>query len=282
MEIETIHHYTSVDTLALILESRKIRFNRADRVDNIREAQTHNGIEFGKYFFLSCWTHDSKESIPQWHMYTHRMTGVRISLPTYPFQRKRLEPRPEWNMQSQGELFCPLSLEEQLGKGYFVVPMCMALKAFAGPVDYVNDVEDRYARAVSVIKQENNVCSISVSEPYNLVRLKTPEWEFQKEYRFFLFALPSIPLPADGPGSPDFYMRLPDHMLESMLRGIGPGVNHIDVDLSESALEKLVVTVGPLCPPGAKACVRALVDRYAPKARIDQSCFANTIRDPVR
>jgi len=51
MDIEVIHHYTSIDTLALILASGKLRFNRLDRVDDMREAQRHSGIDFGKYFF---------------------------------------------------------------------------------------------------------------------------------------------------------------------------------------------------------------------------------------
>lgn len=282
MDIEVIHHYTSIETLALILESRKLRFNRADRVDDIREAQTYSGIEFGKYFFVSCWTHDPKESIPQWHMYTERMTGVRISLPTYPFQQKRLQPRPEWKMDSQGTLVSPLSFEEQFGNGYFVVPMCMDPKTIAGPVEYVNDVGAHYAEAVQMIKQPNGKISMTISKPFDLVRLKSTEWKFQDEYRFFLFVLPSIQMPSEGPGSPAFNERFPNHVLQTMLGGIGPGVDYIDVDLSEYAMEKLVVTTGPHCSLGAKLCVRALVERYVPKGRVEQSCFTGTIRNPIR
>jgi hypothetical protein len=75
-----IHHYTSVDSLAAILASRKMRFSRLDRVDDLRESQTHHAIEFGQYFFASCWTEDGTESIPQWEMYADKKTGVRISL----------------------------------------------------------------------------------------------------------------------------------------------------------------------------------------------------------
>lgn len=54
MCVDTIYHYTSVETLAMILASHKLRFNRLDRVDDMREAQKHKGIDFGKYFFASC------------------------------------------------------------------------------------------------------------------------------------------------------------------------------------------------------------------------------------
>lgn len=33
-----IYHYTSIETLALILDSQKIRFNRLDRVDDLEES----------------------------------------------------------------------------------------------------------------------------------------------------------------------------------------------------------------------------------------------------
>ena len=90
MPAPRIFHYTNLDSLALILKTRNIRFTRMDRVDDIREAQNHLGIDFGKYFFVSCWTTDAKESIPQWNMYSDQMRGVRIELPTYPFQMQVL------------------------------------------------------------------------------------------------------------------------------------------------------------------------------------------------
>ena len=93
MDIKTIHHYTNIETLALILSSRKLRFNRLDRVDDIREAQKHKGIDFGKYFFVSCWTYDQNESIPQWHMYTEKMSGVRISFPRLSIPKKDSSPK---------------------------------------------------------------------------------------------------------------------------------------------------------------------------------------------
>ncbi len=282
MDIEFIHHYTSIETLALILASGKLRFNRLDRVDDMREAQRHSGIDFGKYFFVSCWTHDPNESIPQWHMYTERMTGVRISLPVTPFQQKILHPKPEWKLESQGTLVSPLTLEEQFGDSYFVVPMFMEPKNFAGPVEYVNDVEARYAEAVKVTRQPEGQVSMTISKPFDLVRLKSPEWAFQSEYRFFLFVLPSIQLPPEGPGSPAFYERFPSYVAQAMLSGVDPGVNYLDVDLSKRALESILVTTGPLCSSGSKLCVQALVERYAPKGRVEQSCFTGTIRSPTQ
>jgi hypothetical protein len=114
------------------------------------------------------------------------------------------------------------------------------------------------------------------------VRLKSQEWAFQAEYRFFLFVLPSIQLPPEGPGSPEFYNRFPSYVSQAMLNGIAPGINYLDIDLSRHALDNIIVTTGPLCSQGAKICVQALVERYAPKGMVEQSCFTGTIRSPAR
>lgn len=146
----------------------------------------------------------------------------------------------------------------------------------------MDNIEARYAEAVKVTKQPEGKVSMTISRPFDLVRLKSPEWTFQAEYRFFLFVLPSIQLPPEGPGSPAFYERFPSYVAQAMLNGIAPGVNYLDIDLSKPALDNILVTTGPLCSQGAKLCVQALVERYAPKGRVEQSCFSGTIRTPTR
>ena len=48
--VKKIYHYTSIESLALILKTQKIRFTRLDRVDDVREAQEHCGINFVNIF----------------------------------------------------------------------------------------------------------------------------------------------------------------------------------------------------------------------------------------
>jgi hypothetical protein len=75
MASSRVFHYTSLESLALILKARTLRFTRLDRVDDVSEAQQLAGINFGQYFFVSCWTQETKESIPQWNMYSKEMQG---------------------------------------------------------------------------------------------------------------------------------------------------------------------------------------------------------------
>ena len=46
---EYLYHYTSLETLALILENRTICFNSLLNVDDIEESETSDLKNFGKY-----------------------------------------------------------------------------------------------------------------------------------------------------------------------------------------------------------------------------------------
>ena len=276
---DRIFHYTSVETLALILQSKKLRFSRLDGVDDASEAPTVKGIAFSKYLFVSCWTADPVESIPQWHLYTEKMTGVRIELPAYPFVDKRLTALSTWvDVTSPGSLRGPLSWEEIYGPTYMVLPMFLNRDHFAGAVEYVDDVKERYDTAVAINVKPDMQAEMILGNPSELVRYKTKHWQFQSEYRFALFAVPSPPLPPEGPGAPSFYNTMPAHAMRCLQTGQDPGVQHIDVDLRTTALSELVVTTGPHCSPGAKLCVESLVKQYAPHARVQPSSLEGSLR----
>lgn len=276
---ERIFHYTSIESLALILQSGRIRFTRLDAVDDLREAQEHSGVSFGKYFFVSCWTLESRESIPQWHLYSRGMEGVRIEAPLYPFADRNVTIPPEWlNVQGGGGISSPLSLEEIFADAHLVVPTFLNRDHFAGPIEYVEDVGDRYAQSVKRITQPTGVETLKVNGLPSLPRVKSQDWAFQQEYRFSLFAVPSPPRPPEGPGASDYGEKLGTHIPNALLRGVDPGIDHIDVKLSEAGIEDLVVRTGPLCSPGGYLCVEALLDKYAPKARLEKSSLHGWIR----
>ena len=82
---ERLHHYTSLSSLAYILDSRKIRFTRLDQLDDVLEAQKVERFNFGEVLYASSWVANAEEAYPQWSMYGDAMRGVRVSLPYYPF-----------------------------------------------------------------------------------------------------------------------------------------------------------------------------------------------------
>jgi hypothetical protein len=84
---QILYHYTSLDTLALILANKTICFSSLLNVDDIDEAETSDLGSFGKYVYVSCWTDEAEESIAMWQMYTPNMHGIRIQLPAFPFKK---------------------------------------------------------------------------------------------------------------------------------------------------------------------------------------------------
>lgn len=272
-----IFHYTSIESLALILKTRKIRFTRLDRVDDVIEAQEHCGINFGKYFFVSCWTEQKTESIPQWNMYSKDMQGVRIELPVYPFYRHRLKANPAvTGVTWEGEMMSLLTFDELLGETYFVPPL-FSDNFFCGKVDYIESVNDFYNTAVQKTEHPNGKIGILINELPKLPRQKSKEWHFQSEYRFHLFALPiSSGHTKASPYPPG--IGLGEIMGDALINNIDPGINYIDVPIDSAAFSQMVVRTAPLCTSGGRICVEALISQLAPEALIEPSALAGTIR----
>ena len=86
-----LYHYTSLNTLALILTNKSICFSTLLNVDDVEEAETSDLGLFGKYVYVSCWTDEASESIAMWQMYTPNMHGVRIKLPVFSIQKALLQ-----------------------------------------------------------------------------------------------------------------------------------------------------------------------------------------------
>ena len=85
-DIEYLYHYTSIETLAIILKNHTIRFNSLDKMDDLQEQQTADIKNIGQFCYISSWTDDATESIPMWNMYASLNLGVRIKLRKDPFK----------------------------------------------------------------------------------------------------------------------------------------------------------------------------------------------------
>lgn len=86
-EPAVLYHYTSLETLALILRYRTIRFSRLDMVDDPQEQRSADSQNLGKMKLVSCWTSSDEESIPMWREYAGAECGVRIQMKSYPFKQ---------------------------------------------------------------------------------------------------------------------------------------------------------------------------------------------------
>jgi hypothetical protein len=121
-----IYHYTSIKALALILKTRRIRFSRLDTVDDPEEYQfVENNMQPAKYTFVSCWTRNELESIPQWRLYGDELHGVRIGMEERMFPLSHSECRfiirAGYFENEGGELVVDTS--KQMKDEYFDVPL---------------------------------------------------------------------------------------------------------------------------------------------------------------
>jgi hypothetical protein len=77
-EHNSLHHYTTIDSLEAILGNRSIRLSRLDIVKDPVENQRINTI-WNKRIFVACFTHDNHESDMFWNDYVKRENGVKIT-----------------------------------------------------------------------------------------------------------------------------------------------------------------------------------------------------------
>ncbi|QES90344.1 hypothetical protein [Rhizosphaericola mali] len=273
METENcIFHYTSIDTLARILDSQSIRFNRLDKLDDMEEG---SGIPdyIRSWVFTSCWTESSEENIALWKMYADRYVGkgVRIALPRdmfkiYNISVKKIEDNIGFRCISKTNFYQSyLPFDDLCSADYFTFLSSNTDQninsTFYKRIIYDKDYKQKN---FDLIKADiaKNTTSFAIPE---MGQYKSPIWEFQKESRFTLFFLPLIrnkdlsikekyellPRTLTIPKSSelqDYYLKLDENIL-----------NHIKVRLS------------PLAKDSDKIIVKALLDKYTTNGSIEES-----------
>jgi hypothetical protein len=275
MAIEIIHHYTDIETLALILKNRTIRFNRLDHVDDITEGEAFSTLRLEKFLFISCWTYNHEESLPQWNMYTNDMAGVRISLPIRMFDYQSIKiPSKYKDAVQRGTIISPIPFEKIHADNYFIPPMFLDENYFARKVSYVSDFVKRKNDAIKIQTGPNGKFDIDMKDPIGIAALKSPAWKFQKEYRFVLLIFPSIPYSE----VPKFFEKQANFIANNLYQGKGSELNYFDVSISQSVLDEIEITTGPLCQEGGYLIVKALLEKYTSSTSIRKSKFEGTIR----
>jgi len=280
--MSVIHHYTSINTLSLILKHQSIRFNRLDRVDDVSEAKAYGKYQIGRFLFVSCWTDSEIESIPLWHMYTDKMRGVRISLDSDWMYYRPLRPDPKYNLTLVGTLYAPITFEKFFNDNYLILPNVFQRDKVLKKVKYVDDPSDYLKHVIELTVQPNGNAVLKMKEVNDFAIYKRKVWAFQEEVRFVLFILPAIPIPSDAFRNEEYLRALPDHILNSIVNGDGPNLEYFDVDINPNVLNKLIVTLGPLCDEGDEILVDSLLKKYTSDGILQRSKLTGDIRKPMK
>lgn len=260
-----LYHYTDINTLALILKHKNIRFNRLDRLDDLNEGLTKDLGEMGKYVFVSCWTESSEESIPFWNMYTKDMCGVRIKLKSNPFRLYKIPKLNSNGITVDIDIDICFKLEWLVNNDYLVIPKWDMLEK----VKYTDKEAELFP---NLIKFDGEYTSISFG---TIGQYKRIEWSFQREWRYLVIFMPfsiyeyKVMLNSNNPIQ-NIYDRL-------MSKGDLP-FDDIYLEIAEDAFNDLHITLGPCVNEGDKIIVEALKNEYCPLAKIEDSVLENTIR----
>lgn len=277
-----IHHYTNIDTLALILKNQTLRFNRLDKVDDPEESNFYSqGVNLGPYTFVSCWTESREESIPMWKMYTSGCWGVRITVPrdnlfqTYNYDGFKHN---GLTSVSMGGTFLSLFPPEvQFQQDKYMPPFLTTdydACNFYRKVQYVDNVQILSKDVIQISElDERGRGSISIAYP-KVGIYKHKRWAFQEESRFVLNMLPGNPTSKFN--TPDFD-REQTNFIQSLLHNKDLGFTHYDMHLNPVILDHLIITLSPLTTDSQRTIVKALCYKYASKAIINESVLSGKL-----
>ncbi len=230
-----IHHYTSVEKLAIILKTKKIRLNNLADVNDLEEGITKDCGNIGRYFFVSCWTLEDKESIPLWNMYAG-LNGVRITFP---------------------HNFLGESNNESSQFKYDENETYLLQDFPDSEVVYTDDEELLYPNIVESDKIN-----------FNLVgKYKRTSWEFEKEWRIMRFGAKIV-----VNYSKTEKEKLFTSQNGKVFRFFNENsIKYSDCQIIGGFFEKMEILLGPKISAGNKIVVNDLVAKYNPNAKIFES-----------
>lgn len=246
-----LYHYTSIETLALILANRTLRFSRLDAVNDPEEASACDLPDAPTLVFASCWTAQSRESLAMWRMYTPDMQGLRIALPSNPFSGRHkpvIFDKGGAMQRIDGEIVVTRENDGFGIKSYYVT----------GPNRIYYTDDDQYRNGPCLL-DEGDRWTVQL---HDLGMVKNTYWAFEDEWRYkvlatFSEAILNEPNPVSHP-SLDL-ARFPVRE------------RAVFVPLDVECVQGMDVLLGPCVTAGQKLAVEALLAMHAPKATLRSS-----------
>lgn len=272
MEVPSVlYHYASLDTLALILRNRTIRFSRLDKVDDPQEQRSADSRNLGRMKLVSCWTSADEESIPMWREYAGAECGVRIQMKSYPFKQysvsseslSRLSPDAVLNAPDGSFDGLHLPLEDFWDRNYYFFETPHKIEMLH-EVEYTNDESLLFPKVIKLFENGGLVADLNALGVH-----KTTAWSYQKEWRYILTAVP-IGIDSVINGRLDQIVRANDVMLDKCDPGIPP---YYDLAISDEAFSSMKIVSSPKMTPGNRVILDALVEKYASGIEVADSAI---------
>jgi hypothetical protein len=268
-----IYHYTNIESLALILKNKTIRFNRLDRVDDYEEGNTESlGVRFSKYVFVSCWTEEPSESIPLWKMYGGDFGGLRLSMEREMFQEYIISGSDLKIQVASGSICTKIPARDMSNSNFFILPFFdYENDLFYRKIRYVDDVFEFTKDAIKIENIRGTRGDMKMEmKPFGYYKNK--RWEFQQESRFVLYILP-VNILREG-ANPE----ISSIVMQSLLNNKLLPFDFYDMNLKDEAMDKMEITLSPSASEAQKILVQALIDKYRPKAKVFDSSLGKLVR----
>lgn len=270
---EYLYHYTSIETLALILKTYTFRFNSLDKMDDLQEKEAADIKNVGQFCYISSWTDDITESIPMWKMYSSIDSGVRIRLKKNPFKMhentvtalEQVTKSPVTD-NSNGNIFKSLiPMAEMFAKG-FICPGAMN-NNILHQVEYTSDINKLYPKLITT---DGDSFHIALGE---LGKYKNTHWAFQNEWRYILLFFPlNLNQPVEKSATEAQIMG--NKILQGLERQPFP---HYDLTIDDTAYTQMEITLSPKISAGNRIIIESLIEKYNPSAIIKNSSLVGLI-----
>jgi len=240
--MDFLYHYTSIETLALIMSKRTIRFNCLKFVDDPEEKMAADVLDVGRLCLVSCWT----------DMYTPNMKGIRLKMKEFPFKEYPTTMRRKWKIFDDGEnentddqIYDYRSYidEQKIAKDNraFVVPPAPDLI----PITYTNDE--------SLIKPQIIFDNNTRFDVTSIGLYKRSCWEFQSEWRYRIIFTPFRA--GDARSGKEYEYEKAKHSKRIPYK-------EYYLKLSDDAFEGAEVVVGPRASEAELIIVKSLIEKY--------------------
>lgn len=270
--METLFHYTNIESLALILKNRTIRFNSLDNVDDLQENMTADIQNAGQFIYVSCWTDRSNENIALWKQYTNHDTGVRIELPKHPFKKYDstqyidiIKKSTNLNVISNDTLITIIDFKDMLNRNYstFTIGEIPLI-----PIEYSENQDKVIPKMVENSKERINIFMERIG------KCKDEAWKYQYEWRYIIQFVPINFLEGIKNSCEKFA-----EIFNNIVNGTAEQpFKYYDFVINDSAFEQMKITLSPTITAGNEELIRCFVERYNPKAEIYDSKFKGLIR----
>lgn len=194
-----LYHYTTLQKLALILDSKKFRFTRLDILNDPLEGRVRNGKSLsdrvGQSSYVSCWTQNERDEIPMWKLYTDDLDGIRLRLRSHLFHQCLDSTGSAHSRNREDTLVGTVTRDNVESPRHYQISLLEKngierIDYDAHPMQVVYDdcyLPEFYKNYEADLG--NGPLDLYTSNWGALGRIKKEDWQFEQEWRFRIFLL---------------------------------------------------------------------------------------------